>query len=101
MGVCEVKGLEGSADRRNLRQLLDYYIEQRDIEERNVKGILIVNHYRNQKPNDRGNPATPEGMDLAKKHNFCILSTAELYNLLIQFWQNKITKEDFLKRFLE
>lgn len=98
-GVCEVKGLSGNADRRNLRQVLDYFIEQRDIEKRNVKGVLIVNHYRNEKPTERGNPVTEDALDLIKTYKFHVLTTIQLYDCLTKFWGNKLTKDDFLKGF--
>ena len=98
-GVCEVKGLLGSANRRNLRQLLDYFIEQRDIEQRNVKGIFIVNHYRNERTTERAKPITEDALDLIKTYNFHVLTTIQLYECLIMFWENKLTKDDFLKRF--
>lgn len=100
-GVCEIKGLLGSADRRNLRQLLDYFIEQRDIEKRNVKGILIVNHHRTERPTERGKPATNDALDLIRTYNFHILTTIQLYEYLTQFWQKKLVKDDFLKTFQE
>ena len=100
-GVCEVKGLLGNADRRNLRQLLNYFIEQRDIEKRNVKGVLIVNHFRNEKPTERGNPVTEDALDLIKTYNFHVLTTIELYDCLTKNWENKLTKDDFLGRFQE
>jgi hypothetical protein len=99
IGVCEVKGLLGNADRRDLRQLLDYFIEQRDIEKRNVKGILIVNHYRNEKPSERGNPVTENALDLVQTYNFRVLTAVELYGCITKFWQNKLAKDAFLKMF--
>jgi hypothetical protein len=96
IGVCEVKGLLGSANREDLRQLLDYFIEQR-----NVKGIFIVNHFRNEELDKRGKPATTDALDLIKKYNFHLLTTIQLYEVLTKFWENKLTKTDFLMRFQE
>ncbi len=96
-GVCEVKGILGSADRDDLRQLLDYYVEQRDIEQRNIKGIFVVNHFRNLNPKERGDVSTEGALDIAKKHNFCIISTLRLYRILDDLWKGKIKKETFLE----
>jgi|GEM_PF-4544670 len=98
-GVCEVKGLMGNADRRNLRQLLDYFVEQRDIEKRNVKGILVVNHYRNEKPSERGKPVTDDAADLVETYDFHVLTALQLYEYLTMFWENKLTTNDFRKKF--
>ena len=100
-GVCEVKGLLGNADRRNLRQLLNYFIEQKDIEKRNVSGIFIVNHFRSEKPTARREPVTEDALDLMRTYNFHLMTTIELYNCLTKFWENKLTKDDFLRKFQE
>ena len=99
IGVCEVKGLSGNADRRNLRQLLDYFIEQRDIEKKNVTGVFIVNHFRKEKPAEREKPVTEDALDLIKKYKFHILTTIQLYDWLTKFWENKLTKAEFLRKF--
>ena len=93
IAVSETKGLAGSATLQDLRQLLDYYTEQRDIEKRSVKGIFIVNHYRNEEPSKRGDPLTKDANDLMSKHGFQLLTTAKLYELLEKHWNNEITKE--------
>lgn len=96
-GACEVKGILGSVDRDDLRQLLDYYVEQRDIEQRNIKGIFVANHFRNLNPKERGDVATEGALDIAKKHDFCIISALGLYRILDDVWRGKITKETFLE----
>lgn len=97
-GVCEVKGLLGNATIQDLRQLLEYYTDQRDIEKRNVKGIFVVNHYRTQEPDSRGAPATRDAMDLIRKYNFKLITTKELYGLLVEFWEMALSKEDIRNR---
>jgi hypothetical protein len=82
VAVCEVKGLNGSANLQDLRQLLDYYVEQRDIEQRNVKGVLFINHFRGEEPSKRGTPVTKEALDLVQRYNFQIITTIELYKIL-------------------
>jgi hypothetical protein len=97
IAVCEVKGLLGNANREDLRQLLDYFIEQRDIEKRNVKGVFIVNHYRNQELKGRGAPATKDAMELIQKYSFSLLTTIQLYEYLTKFWRNELKKGDILR----
>ena len=96
-GVCEVKGLLGDANIQDLRQLLDYFIDQRDIEKRNVKGIFIVNHHRNEEPRKRGNSVTRDASDLMKKYGFALLTATQLYEYLTKYWQGQFTKEDILR----
>lgn len=98
-GVFEVKGLSGNADRRNMRQLLDYFVEQRDIELRNVKGIFIITHFKDKKPSERRKPATKDAYDLARKHNFVIMPTTKLYELFVHYLEKRLSKEEFLRQF--
>jgi len=98
--VCEVKGLMESANVRHLRQLLQYYIEQRDIEQRNVRAVFIVNHFRDKNPRDRGEPLTKDASELVEKHDFRVITTVELYDFITKLLEDKLDKEEFLKRFL-
>jgi hypothetical protein len=95
--VCEIKGLLGSANVQDLRQLLQYFIEQRDIEQRNVKGIFIVNHFRETKPDKRGAPLTKDALELINKHNFKVVTTVEIYNFLTENLDEKVSKHEFIK----
>ena len=95
--VCEIKGLLGSASVHDLRQLLQYFIEQRDIEKRNVKGIFIVNHFREIKPGERGAPLTKDALELINKHDFKIVTTVEIYNFLTESLDKKVSKREFIK----
>ncbi|MCW4025571.1 MAG: hypothetical protein NWF01_11145 [Candidatus Bathyarchaeota archaeon] len=99
VAVCEVKGLSGSANLQDLRQLLDYYIEQRDIEQRNVRGFFFVNHFRNEEPSKRGSPATKEAMDLIKKHGFKLITTIELYKILEKHMSEVLSKAELTNLF--
>lgn len=101
IGVCEVKGLQKNANIRHLRQLFQYFMEQREFENRNVKGIFIVNHFREEKPSERDDPLTKDAWELVKKYDFRVMTTVDLYNFVTQFVEKKVTKEDFLRQFLD
>lgn len=97
--VCEIKGLRGSANVNDLRQLLQYFIEQRDIEGRDVIGVFIVNHHRDKNPLERGEPLTQDASALAVKHNFRVISTQDIYTFLANDFDEKLTHQDFIKTF--
>ncbi|KXB05804.1 hypothetical protein AKJ52_03000, partial [candidate division MSBL1 archaeon SCGC-AAA382C18] len=80
----------------DLGKLLEYHMEQEEIEDRNVKGVLIANHNRKTKPEERNSVATEGALEIAKKHDFCILSTEILYYILEDYWKDEISKEEFL-----
>lgn len=99
--VCEVKGLKNNVNREDMRQLLEYFIEKRDFEDRNVKGIFIVNHYRNISPSERGEPVTESAKRLASNYDFKVLTTIELYQYLKSFWQGTFSLDMLLKRLIK
>jgi hypothetical protein len=77
-GIIEVKGLSRSADRDDLRTLLDYHAAN-IIKTPDIKSIFIVNHYRFLEPSERKEPYTKAALDLADREKFCLLSSIDLY----------------------
>lgn len=97
--VCEIKGLLSHANIQHLRQLLQYYIDQRDIEKRDVKGIFIVNAFRGTAPSERDAPLTKDAIELVEKHDFKVVTTVEIYNYLTQDFDELVSKEEFISNF--
>lgn len=97
IGVCEIKGLKKNATKDEMRQLLEYFIDQRDFKEKQVKGIMILNHYRDTHPLKRPEPLSEGGKKLAIDYKFKIMTTIELYNYLNLYWNKKLTTEEFIK----
>lgn len=79
--IVEVKGLKSCADRDDMRSLLDYY-DVNVSQQPNLKGIFVVNHYREVEPGNRGDPYTPGALDLAKRKKFCLLTADNFYFVL-------------------
>lgn len=97
IGVCEIKGLSQSANKDDIRQLLEYFIEQRDLKDRKVMGILIINHFKDIHPSKRNEPISNGAKEIIKRHNFKVITTIELYNHLVYLWQKKFSINEFLK----
>ncbi len=76
--IGEVEGPEGAIDVQKFRQLLNYWNDEL-IEDREAKGLLIGNAYRNVAPNDRGDPFTQHALRGAEKHGFALIATTELF----------------------
>jgi len=78
VGIVEVKGLKSHADRDDMRALLDYY-DANVKNQPNLKGIFVVNHYRNIEPGKKEKPYTDSALELAQRKKFCLLTTEDLY----------------------
>lgn len=92
--IIEVKGLKAYANNDDLRELLDWYVTASK-ENPNVKGILILNHFRGKDLIDRENeqPLTEAALNIAKNNKFCVLTTMELFKIYEKFLAKKIKLE--------
>jgi hypothetical protein len=107
-GIMEVKGLSGYANLDGIRQLLDWYGEAIK-EDSDVKGIFLVNDFREIEPDLRQSkmietvkdghyPFTKEAERIAANNDFCLLTTYQLFNLVKLKMSGKLDKSDFLGR---
>jgi hypothetical protein len=82
--IGEVEGRDDSAIHKGkIDQLLSAITQDSGKTGSFAKGILIGNHYRKIKPEDRGEVFTTAVMDLAKHFNFALISTVSLYYVVI------------------
>jgi hypothetical protein len=94
----ECKGLKGYANVEDLRQLLDHCTRRPS--KMNLKGIFIVNHYRDEPPAKRGIVATTEAIDLATANGYLIVSTVSLFGAYLDVLEGRLNHEAFLNRLL-
>ena len=87
--IIEAKGLKGYANNDALRQLLDYYVTASE-NNPDVKGVFIVNHFRDKNPLERGQPFSEAALKLAKNNEFCLLTTIDLFKLYNLFLKNEM-----------
>lgn len=87
--IIEAKGLKGYANNNALRQLLDYYVTASE-NNPDVKGVFIVNHFRDKNPLERGQPFSEAALKLAKNNEFCLLTTIDLFKLYNLFLKNEM-----------
>lgn len=90
--IVEAKGLKGYANNTDLRQLLDYYVTTSE-NNPSVKGIFIINHFRDKNPSERGQPFSEGALELAKNNGFCLLTTIDLFKLYNKFLKNEMQIE--------
>jgi hypothetical protein len=107
-GIMEVKGLSGYANLDGIRQLLDWYGEAIK-EDSDVKGIFLVNDFREVEPKlrqgkmtetvkDGQYPFTREAERIATNNDFCLMTTCQLFMVVKQKMSGGFDKPDFLRR---
>jgi hypothetical protein len=89
--VVEVKGHENrQADRKDVLQLLGYMSE----EDTKEKGVFIANHEFDTTPSERNRKAFTEGaIQLGGTTNISLVSSADLYELVMEVLQNKLDEQ--------
>jgi len=90
-------------DTDDMRHLLEWYVGKLNGD---LKGILIVNHFRESEPVERDkalararakNPFSKEAAKLAKDNGFCLMTTMQLFEIFKDFSAGGMNKTDFLK----
>jgi len=76
--IGEIEGSKGQIDVWKYRQLLDY-VDKATIEGRKCKGLLIGNGFLDQEPSTRQEQFTEKAINGCRSHNFCRITTFELY----------------------
>ncbi|WXG43962.1 MAG: hypothetical protein WED04_08025 [Promethearchaeati archaeon SRVP18_Atabeyarchaeia-1] len=99
LGIVEVKGLKGTANNDDLRQLLDHYMK--GIKSgKEAKGVFVLNHFREVEPEKRGDPFTKDAIRIADGNNFCLMTTIDLFDLLGKFLNRGIDTAEITKLIL-
>lgn len=97
-GVLEAKGLTKHANATHLRQLMDHYVLEREVaneknQEADIKGIFVVNHFREEHPDERGEPFTREAKNIGERFEFCLMTTVQLHRMYCD-WKSGKTNLD-------
>ena len=93
--IAEIKGLQGPANIEDLRQLIDFHLRKLREGKYKLMAYLIVNHYRNLPPTERGIPFTQEVINAVKtNYQFIrLLTTIDIYRLIEKVLRSEISKE--------
>lgn len=102
--IVEVKGKDSFANVDDLRQLLDWYVNEESkneskIPEKQIRGVFIINHYRKMHPDMRKEALSEKALKLAIKNEFVVLTTLDIFDLFKKHSKSPITKDDVLKLF--
>lgn len=88
-GIAEIEGKDNDAiNIHKFDQLNRAVDEEFHLTGKYPQGILIGNHYRLSKPTERKEPFTEKVHTVAKKKNFGLLTTLEIYNAVQKIIEN-------------
>ncbi|MHA1285081.1 MAG: hypothetical protein ACTSQP_21490 [Promethearchaeota archaeon] len=101
--ILEVKGLEKQGKKEHITQLNSWIQQELETIQNpdNLKGVFVVNHFRNEDPDTRGDPLTNEAKKFLKYYKFKFFTTIFLFNLIKDVMQNKLTKEKARTKIIE
>jgi hypothetical protein len=93
--VVEVKGHDKEqADRKDVLQLLGY-LSETDLR---MKGVFVCNHKLQTSPVSRGQVAYTAGaIQLARSNEICLLSTLDLWQIVLSILERKTTPENLAR----
>ena len=92
--IIEIKGGEGTATEKHTAQTLKWktnYFINTGIE---GKGVLVINGLKDKELNARKDIFPKQILKYAEYQNLCLLSTIQLFNILEEFKESKITTEE-------
>lgn len=98
--IAEIKGLKKSASVDDLRQLEDWVAEKIK-EDENIKGVFIVNHYKDLSLEQRGDPFTIDAERIAKRNQYCLMTTQQLFDAFKLKLAGKFDKNLFITKIKE
>lgn len=99
--VTEIKGVKGSSAEKHGAQLEKWVSEFYEKENRQAKGILIVNGFREKDLKLRSEDTFPNQMlDYCTKREHCLVSTSQILGLLIETKKYPEKKDELILELL-
>ena len=97
--IGEIKGINQNVKNQNISQLENHYQEyldeHKDLEEKDIKALLIINHQRSKSIFDR-EPIMDPQIKLAKKYGSLIIETYTLLKLLEKYRAEELSREEII-----
>ncbi len=93
--ILEIEGTAKQGNKNKVNQLDGWIKAEMDkgLDPERLVGILVVNHYRDKNPKQRGEPLTDQAKKFLRYHKFRFFTTYFLYNILKQVIEGKLPKE--------
>lgn len=100
VGAVEATSSLGSIDVKEFRQLL-HFLTEYEVEKKEIKGILIGNHFCDKNPKERGDAFTAAAIKAAEKRGASLIKTTDIFDALQMLDRKEISKEEIQKKILE
>lgn len=98
-GAVEVASSIRQIDVKEFRQLF-HFLKDCEIDKREIKGVLIGNHFCEKVPKERGEAFTPDAIKAAEKHGVSLITTTDLFKVLSLLDQGKISQRNMQTKIL-
>lgn len=94
--LVEVEGTTKAGDKRKILQLDGWVIKEISdgVSSDRLEGLFVVNHYREDEPDERSDPLTPKAKEFLKYHRSKFLTTLKLFNIIKDVMDKRLSKED-------
>jgi len=102
--LVEVEGTKKQGDKRKITQLrgwVDNEVITNNQEIDKIKGIFVINHYRNLDPDDRGDPLTSHSKKFLKLYNYKFFTTKFLYDIVKQILDNSLSNDEAKSKIID
>ncbi len=102
--LLEIEGTTKQGDKPKILQLEGWVKDEIEKDERDpsqIQGFFVVNHYREDKPDTRGDPLTKHAKKYLHHYRFRFFTTYFLYKIAKQVEEGKLTPEEVRKEIWE
>lgn len=96
--MLEIKGKEGDMSEKNISQLQKWVDNNQDLVEKEVTGLLVINHQRLTDPEERRLQLDQERQNMLEDRGLQVVSSMELFKMVHGLEAEEITKDDVVKK---
>jgi len=100
IALLMVKGTRSSAQEGDATQLDKWVSGIFEAEHREPKGILLVNAFQDKDPREREKAFSNLMIPYCEKREFCLLTTAQLFNMYCEIKRGNITGDEILNELM-
>ncbi|MHA1828346.1 MAG: hypothetical protein ACTSX6_06830 [Candidatus Heimdallarchaeaceae archaeon] len=101
--IVEIEGTSKQGSKNKVDQLSGWMKKEVDLGNPPEKliGFFVVNHFRNNDPDERGDPLTKHAKDYLKMYGFKFFTTLFLFDLVKKVMQKSMTKKDAREKIIK
>lgn len=93
--LVETKGKTKQGDKGDVQQLKGWVEKKLEegVKKEDIEGVLVVNHYRNEDPSNRGDPLTDKAIQFLKYGNHKFFTGIFLFDIIKEVVEEKLNEE--------